>query len=131
MTVIKVNFDNLKNLSDSSAATWTGDWTASEIADALKNKNFELNKDAIIFMITGRQMNEYFDLKKDPYDDDVKLFCIDLDDIKNLPDTKDVDGWMRLRSTGCRWFDDIVYNNDYAEHEDEYEAELEEDEIDD
>lgn len=122
MRVLFANDDDLDMLENESAATWTGE--NLNTTDFIKEKydeleKFGLKKFARIYVISGDKMNEHYDLNFYPYDKSVNLLSIPLSDFEKLP--TDTEGWLKLRKTGCRWFDDIVDNNQYSESQDDLE----------
>ena len=73
-----------------------------------QGEGFEDGAEVVHF--TGKDMNEFFKLKNDPYPDDLNNYAIRCGHIKNVNALA-----IPMRQIGMRWFTDIVDNN--ARHE--------------
>lgn len=60
------------------------------------------------YLIKGSTFNQLFDLADDPYDNDLNIICIDLNDIENINTV----AISRLQ-VGGRWLKDIISNFNY------------------
>lgn len=87
---------------------------ADDLVEIIEHESKGLKEDAVLVHFTGKDMNEFFELKRDPYNDDLNCFAICrryLNDVNALALSD-----LIRREIGMRWFTDIVDNN--AVHED-------------
>lgn len=113
--LIDANSKDLKHLYDTSAFTFVGLMTDDEniqlMLDSLKEYGLKDTPD--IYVVEGSLMNSYYGLTKDPYPEDLHIVALPVDqfsDVSRLAIFK-----MQI---GARWFNDIVDNNEYHEHQD-------------
>lgn len=57
------------------------------------------------YLIKGSIFNQLFDLTEDPYDNDLNIICIDLNDIENINAVA-----VPRFQVGGRWLKDIISN---------------------
>ena len=101
-----------KNLYDTWAATIIGLVPSDvEVLEFFVKEHGGLTTDAEIVRFTGKDMNEFFALVKDPYPEDLNCYAISGKHIVNVNALA-----LPMRELGMRWFTDIVDNN--AVHED-------------
>jgi hypothetical protein len=104
-----------KDLYDDWAITIEGlDPTdADDLVEIIEHESKGLKEDAVLVHYTGKDMNEFFELKKDPYNDDLNCFAICkryLNDVNALALSS-----LIRHEIGMRWFTDIVDNNAHYE----------------
>lgn len=86
---------------------------ADDLVETIKHESKGLKEDAVLVHFTGKDMNEFFELKRDPYNDDLNCFAMCK---RYLNDVDALALSSLIRSEiGMRWFTDIVDNN--AHHE--------------
>ena len=96
-----------KNLYDTWAATILGLAQSDvEVFEFFVKEHGGLTADAEIVHFTGKDMNEFFDLVKDPYPEDLNCYAISGKHIANVNALA-----LPMRKYGMRWFTDIVDNN--------------------
>ncbi len=101
-----------KNLYDTWAATIIGLVSSDvEVLEFFVKEHGGLTADAEIVHFTGKDMNEVFDLVRDPYPEGLNCYAISGKHIINVNALA-----LPMRELGMRWFTDIVDNN--AVHED-------------
>lgn len=101
-----------KSLYDTWAATIIGLVPSDvEVLEFFVKEHGGLIADAEIVHFTGKDMNEFFALVKDPYPEDLDCYAISGKHIINVNALA-----LPMRELGMRWFTDIVDNN--AVHED-------------
>jgi hypothetical protein len=109
--------EECETLEGISAATIIDCTDVKQIADKFA-KEFGFNKSKY-YLVTGSDMNKAYKLTGDnAYRDDIQIVAFDLRDFDtfNQQDIP-VDEYIKIRSNGVRWFDDIVSNDLYAERE--------------
>lgn len=114
--LINANSKDLKHLYDTSAFTFVGLMTDDKniqlMLDSLKEYGLKDTPD--IYVVEGSLMNSYYGLTKDPYPEDLHIVALPVDQFSDVGRL----AIFKLR-IGARWFDDIVDNNEYHEHQDE------------
>lgn len=113
--IIEITEENrkevFKNLYDTWAATIIGLTPSDvEVLEFFVKEHGGLTSDAEIAHFTGKDMNEFFALVKDPYPEDLNCYAISGKHIVNVNALA-----LPMRELGMRWFTDIVDNN--AVHE--------------
>ena len=109
-TLIEATREDLEKLYSTSGFTFEGLLCEKECLDDLTKFLDEFIKPEVevlkIYRITGKLMNEYCDLVKDPYPDKLSIVTIPLDQLCNIPKLAIV-----KINVGARWFDDVIDNN--------------------
>ena len=113
--IVEVTKENrkevFKNLYDTWAATILGLVPSDvEAFEFFVKEHGGLTANAEIVHFTGKDMNEFFALVKDPYPEDLNCYAISGKHIVNVNALA-----LPMRQFDMRWFTDIVDNN--AHHE--------------
>lgn len=113
--IIEVTEENRKEIFKNLYSTWAATilglvQSDVEVLEFFVKEHGGLTADAEIVHFTGKDMNELFDLVKDPYPEDLNCYAISGKHIVNVNALA-----LPMRELGMRWFTDIVDNN--ARHE--------------
>lgn len=113
--IIEVTEKNRKEIFKNLYSTWAATilglvQSDVEVLEFFVKEHGGLTADAEIVHFTGKDMNELFDLVKDPYPEDLNCYAISGKHIVNVNVLA-----LPMRELGMRWFTDIVDNN--ARHE--------------
>lgn len=113
--IIEVTKENRKEIFKNLYSTWAATilglvQSDVEVLEFFVKEHGGLTADAEIVHFTGKDMNELFDLVKDPYPEDLNCYAISGKHIVNVNALA-----LPMRELGMRWFTDIVDNN--ARHE--------------
>lgn len=109
--------EECETLEGISAATIIDCTDVKSTADKFA-KEFGFNKSKY-YLVTGSDMNKAYKLTgSNAYLDEIQIVAFDLRDFETFNQKKvPTEEFIKLRSNGVRWFDDIVENDQYAERE--------------
>lgn len=106
------NFDQFKELVDGSAFTWlgmtsdVGNLKAIESFFKEETKVMNPEQELEVHIWTGAQGNDWMNLIRDPYPNDLTCLSFPLDQFNNIGTLS-----MLKIQLGARWLDDIYDNN--------------------
>lgn len=113
MKVVKVeNFEQFQELVNGSAFTWLGMDSDEDNLEAIESffkeekKVMNPDQEMEVHIWTGKQGNEWMELRKDPYPEDLTCISLPLDQFNNISKLS-----MLKFQVGARWLDDIYDNN--------------------